>query len=415
MNTKEINKLLSEDFNLHSGAETGFESKVALKPYPLTLRDFKSAQSRYDTIKSFQEKAMVLFRASLKGEADPAIAEGVLGDVTAGLGADFHRGLDDSAWCTPAFFRTDEAEPGKLTEIQCSGSGWDIHQSIYEVFSRSPEIFGEPKFFKRSMAESYAKSLEAYLGQAPVVHHLADNASRPHGARYFLQKARRYGVKYFGYDADISSKDCNFMRSHDFYSVIFHNFFTERLERCARGEFKFDLPPVALFDCKFILSWPFWTKTRAYFSDEERALFPHTAVVEPGGIETETGGRISLEDFCKLKARERDFFLKYGGTDIAVNWGSRAVFSTKSLTRGKCIESMNEAVKDFKKGRPWILQKAIFVKETIDSDEEGEGTQKAHGKWSHFYGPEGLMGQLVMHLNSHKVHGQSGTVMSIGF
>lgn len=406
---------LHEDFNLHSGASTGFGSKVSLGPYPLAQKDFNDAKLRYRTIKSFQEKAMALFRASLRGDAHPKIAEGVLGDVTAGIAEEYHRSLDDAIWQTPVFFRTDEARPGKLTEIQCSGSGWDIHQGIYDLYANNPDDYGPPEYFKQSLAESYATSLKKFLGQDPVVHHLVDNASRPHGARYFIQKARQQGVKYFGYDEGVSAGNCNFVRSHDFYSVIFHNFFKDRQERSVAGEIKFDLPPVALFDTKFILSWPFWSHTRSHFTDEERELFPHTAVVEPDGIETESGERMTIDDFCGLTAGRRDFFLKYGGTDIAINWGSRGVFSTKSLSRRRCAEAMAMAVNDYQNGRPWILQKAIFVKEPVDMGNNSEGTEQANGKWSHFYGPDGLMGLLVMHLNNHKVHGQSDTVMSIAY
>lgn len=34
-------------------------------------------------------------------------------------------------------------------------------------------------------------------------------------------------------------------------------------------------------------------------------------------------------------------------------------------------------------------------------------------KWSGFYGPDGLMGVLVMHKHFSKVHGSEDTVMSI--
>jgi len=404
---------INEDFNRYSGASTGFEARLSPTPHDLAPEDLHASQARHATIRSFQQKALDLFRASLDGDADPRIADGILGDVLPGLGADYHRRLDESAWQPPIFFRTDEARLGQLTEIQCSGSGWDLTQAIHELYASRPEQFGRPRYFEKSIAERFAESSRSHMKARPVVHHLVDNASRPHGARYFIQKTRQYGVRYLGYDRDVNAASCNLLRSHDFFSIVFHNFFQDRLERCRQGEFFFDLPPIALFDCKLILAWPFWSVTREHFSDAERALFPHTAVVGKDGMEDEHGSLLDIDSFQRLPSSRRDYFLKYGGTDVSLNWGSRAVHSMKSLSRPKCAEVMSRAVEDAARGRPWILQKAVFVKE--DVPQPSGASFRAHAKWSNFYGPEGLMGQLVMHRNAHKVHGNAETVISIAF
>ena len=405
---------MDSDFDEFSGASSGFEARIAATPYASSADAMAGCRARYDTIKKFQAVVIDIFRASLARELDPRIADGVLGDVPSSFGHAYHRELPDGVWTTPVYFRTDEAKPGQLTEIQCSGSGWGLAQAIYACYQRHSEQFGRPEHFSRSLASCYARDLEQHLGAQPIVHHLVDSASRPHGGRYFIQKARQEGVRYFSYDGEVRAQDCNFVRSHDFFSLLHHNFFKDRVNRC--DEVVFDLPPIAAFDTKFILAWPFWSLTRSHFSDEVRALFPYTAVIERDGIEWEDGGRLSAEEFAAIPNRKRNYFFKYAGTDVAINWGSKAVFSTGSLTRGKCAERLESIMGDIERGRPWIVQKAVLTKESIESLCPATGAVESftgNGKWSNFYGSTGHLAQLVMHRNAHKVHGSGETVMSL--
>ena len=409
---------LDEEFNRYSGAATGFEANIAAEPYRLDALELQGCRQRYAVIKRFQEIVIEVFRRSLSGDLDPCIARGILGDVPTSFAASYHQELPDEAWKTPMFFRTDEAALGQLTEIQCCGSGWDLAEVIFDCYSKAPERYGEPLVFKESLAASYANALRHELGSTPIVHHLVDSASRPHGARYFIQKSRANGIRYFSYDADVNSRDCNLIRSHDFFSLLHHNFFNERLERCAKNEVLFDLPPLALFDTKYILAWPFWSKTREFFSDEIRAIFPFTAVIEEDAIEWEDGRTLTFREFSDIPNKQRNYFVKYAGTDVAINWGSKAVFSTKSLSRVKCVARMEEIAKDVANGRPWILQKAVFTKQRLDylCPTTGDVVEfEGNGKWSNFYGPTGLLSQLVMSRNAHKVHGSGETSMSLTY
>ena len=251
--------------------------------------------------------------------------------------------------------------------------------------------------------------MRGYLEEPPLVHHLADNASRPHGMRYFIQRTREQGVKYFSYDRDVTAADCNFVRSHDFITLPHHNFFAERMERCEQGMVNFDLSPSALFDGKLILSWPFWSRTRVHYDAQIRALFPYTNVVRPDGFELADGRRITSDDFCRMPRSKRDYYLKYAGTDIALNWGSKSVFLGSTLSNAQCRALMDTIVKDYQRGRHWILQEARHQSEQVTAlSRDGESFDtKAHSKFSGFYGPDGLMGILVMQKPSHKVHGST--------
>jgi len=304
---------------------------------------------------------------------------------------------------------------GQLAEIQCCGSGWGIAEQVRELYDRNESLFGAPRHFPETLARRVAVSLREHLAMEPVVHHLVDNASRPHGVRYFIGRLREQGVRHFSYDPAVTPKDCNFVRSHDFITLPHHNFFAERMERCNRGELFFDLCPSALFDGKIIYAWPFWQRTRDWYDDEIRSLFPATSLVTGEGVALAGGASVGLDDFCRLPPRERQYYFKYAGTDISANWGSKSVYLASSFTRRRCRELMDSILADRLRGRHWIVQEAVRRSERVAAFDPGGGTLEstAYGKRSGFYGPQGLMAILVMHLRSHKVHGSSDTIVSL--
>ena len=237
----------------------------------------------------------------------------------------------------------------------------------------------------------------------------------PHGARYFIQQLREQGIKHFSYDRALGPKECNFIRSHDFISLPTHNFFTERMSRCSLGEVFFDLPPSVLFDVKLIMAWPFWEKTREAYTDETRRLFPYTTLIEPNGIELEDGNRLTIEQFCSRPKQLRDYYVKYAGTDINVNWGSQSVFSAKTFSGKKLKELMEHVLSDWELGRYWILQASGQTKEHVSVlMRDGQVIDReCNAKFCGFYGPNGLMAIQVLHRKFHKVHGSEDTSMSI--
>lgn len=410
----DLYRQLDDDINTRLGIDLGFTALIRTTPYPMEEATVNAFRERYATIKRFQEITLAIFNASLRGEADPEIAQSVLGDVPEHLGFAYHRQLTERQHHTPTFFRTDEPVTGKLSEIQCPGSGWCMTEEILTLYRNNPRTFGSSQHFGESLAWSFAETLRRQIGQSPIVHHLADNASRPHGARYFMQRTREHGIRYYSYDRDITPQDCNFIRSHDFITLPHHNFFVERMQRCEQGHVSFDLPPSALFDGKIILAWPFWQKTQQFYDDQIRALFPFTTVIQADGLELPDGKRVTLQEFFAIPRPQRNYFLKYAGTDIAINWGSKSVFLASTLSNPQCEELLKTILQDTQRGRRWILQEAFEHRESVSalSRDGGEVETDAHSKFSGFYGPSGLMGILVMQKASHKVHGSSDTIMS---
>lgn len=406
---------LDRSINDRLGVTVGWTTLLATKPYPIDAETLDGHRARYTLIRRAQQQALDLFKASLAGEADPEIAQMVIGDVPRGFGLSYHRALTEQQHRIPVFFRTDEMHGGKVTEIQCCGSGWGLAEQLRDLYDAHESMFGPAVHFPDSLASQFARALRGYLGSDPVVHHLVDNASRPHGVNYFIHRLRDQGVPHLYRDGGIHPADCNFIRAHDFISLPTHNFFKDRMERCDRGEVFFDLPPSGLFDGKIIMSWPFWHKTRDAFDDEVRGLFPHTYVIEPSGVVLEDDEQVTLGEFCAIPERKRSYYVKYAGTDSGINWGSKGVYLASTFSKPKCRELMDRILADRERQRYWIIQKAVRHSEpAVAFGRDGELIETdAYSKLSGFYGPSGLMAIWVMQRRSHKVHGSAETILSL--
>jgi hypothetical protein len=265
---------------------------------------------------------------------------------------------------------------------------------------------------ENSPADRFAAQLADFLQVPPVVDHLLDNASAPPGMRYFIEKTRPR-VKYWSIDRGVRGDDCNFIRSHAFFSICSDKDFLPRLAKVGNGV-TYDLPPHILFDNKALLVLPFWSMTRGSFSDDIRDLFPFTTPLLPAGIELPDGTRVTIEEFSRWPQSRRSYFLKYAGSSYALNWGSRAVYRLSNLGSGACLDFLRQCLSGYERGKIWLLQKEECQEDEIEYlDRDGTvHTQRLRAKFSGYYGPDGCLGVLVMHRRHFKVHGQGETVLS---
>ncbi|MFW6011309.1 MAG: hypothetical protein ACOC8Q_02245 [Desulfosalsimonas sp.] len=400
--------------------DIGFNSYPAADVYQMPSEEMEGFKARYKYIKEFQKITASLFNASLKGKADPEIAKLIVNELPDFHGLKYHKDLHAKAAqmsknITPVFFRTDETVPGKISEIQPPGSLWCTFEQLYLFYRHFRDDFKAGSVFDQPLSRNFVQSLRDYLPFEPVVHHLMDNASVPAGMRFFLQRTRRQGLKYFGYDRGITAYDCNFIRAHAFQGLMADNYLAGRLSAWEKGFAEYDLPPSIVFDEKLPMIFPFWKKTRDWYTDEIRDIFPYTCLITPDGFELEDGNHISLDSFFSLARKQRPYYFKYAGSSLALNWGSKGVYYAGMLS-GRAMETLkDEILRGFDRGKYWILQKKHDKKENIayiDTDGEIKENQ-ATAKFSGFYGPGGLMALLVMHRQFHKVHGTNQTVVSI--
>jgi hypothetical protein len=171
-----------------------------------------------------------------------------------------------------------------------------------------------------------------------------------------------------------------------------------------------------IFDQKMILCLPFLDETRGEFSDDIRDLVAYTYPVSPKGFKDANGEWVTIEAFLKRQPRDRKYFLKYGGCDTTINWGSRAVYR---LDDNKTASTwLTQAAKDYTVNRPWVIQPELSNKEKItyfvrNSDQPNSEILTA--KYSSFYGPDGLLGVRTHHRRNTKVHGQSDATVGLAY
>jgi hypothetical protein len=399
----ELNETLGTDlsFGLHPGTSR----------YRLTAQELAGFRSRHAAIREFQEITRSLFNASLEGEADPEIARLILNELPETCGWNYHRQL--GLWDLPVFFRSDEVEPGAIVEIQSPGSTWGICDLVQRYCDAHQQQFGASILGLPNLAEGFSGTLRKYLGTDPAVHHLTDHSSIPHDVRFFIQRTRKYGIRYFSYDREVTPYTCNFVRAHSFLALVDDIYAGQRLERFRAGSLRYDLPPSILFDEKMIYMLPFWEKTRGLYPDSSRSLFPYTQLIRPEGLCLADGSWIDLESFCRLSRNNRAYYIKFAGCDLSINWGSKAVYQASSFSVQTLKNFMDRIVEDFGRNRFWIIQEARHrVEESGYFTREGdEVRERVYTKFSGFYGPEGLLGILVMQRPFHKVHGSEETIV----
>ncbi len=415
INEDKYYEYLDSNINNCINADVGFTCLISNALYHFEPEEEKAFFQRYETIKEFQTKSLELFNASLNGEFDPELADLFINELPGGQGLNFHKNFMAGRLDTPVFFRTDEVIPGKISEIQCPGSAWGLYEQTYQFFNEFKSKFKDSSIFANGLARNFAETLIDYLPKEPVLHHLIDNASIPAGMIFFIQKVREQGIKYFGYDKGITPYDCNFIRAHAFAGLLADNHFKFRLEKSRDGKVFYDLPPSIIFDEKIPLILPFWEKTREYFTDAVRDIFPYAQLIRPEGFVLEDGTFVSLEKFINLPRNQRDYYIKYAGSDLALNWGSKGVFYAGSLSKTEGEKLLNMIKKNFTAKKYWIIQKGYSLKENAGFIKRDNIEYKAqvHSKFSGFYGPNGLMGILVMQRDFYKVHGNKDTIISI--
>lgn len=403
-----IDSLFREE--LDEGAR--FSMHTSLTPALLSDDEAKGFIDRHETIRKFWAISQDLFKQSLSEECLGNIQTLILNEVNPQFGLDYHRELYRHTTDQPYFFRTDESVPGKITEIQSPGSGWGTLQALQTLipFLKEHVKFPLRSYNERTTAQKLSQSIAALTAGSPRVYHQVDESSVMLDTNYFISTTRKYGLKYLGHDYGVSFKNANFLRTHSFLEQATGSTFYEFLDRFHKKELLFDIFPSALFFQKIALIFPFMEQTKHLYSDRIRDLFPFTSLVEDSLL-LENGERLTPEQFSKRKPHERDYYLKYGGTDGTVNWGSKAVYHLGKTDWKKCETLLAQASNDYRNKRYWILQRAHHRKETVTTlKNDSLDTQESYGKWSGFYGPTGFLGGYVMTRSFYKVHGQNDTV-----
>lgn len=390
-----------------------FNENLLIEPINLTEIEYNVRGLNFNSIQEFLQIVIESFRNSLieNNEFSTKIRTLLLNDSIENIPLSFYQSLDDKIWATPKFYRTDESKEGKIFEIQCPGSGWGDVILLEKLFRKK---FGS-SYPYYNIQDSFIEEVKKITGKdIPSVMHLLDNSSNPSSMRYFIRETSK-GLKYWGFDKEAKNSKCDFIRSHSVYGLIAENLFKIRLEKAKNYEVQFDLPPLLIFDQKMILCLPFLDETKHLFNDKIRQTLSYTYTFTPQGFRDFDGTWVSVDEFKKRKPSNRKYFLKYGGCDTSINWGSRAVYR---LDSDSCNEHIELALTDFNNNRPWVIQKDCSNKEEISYLERGKNEiqkKKLTAKYSSFYSPSGLLAIRTHHRQSTKVHGQEDSIAGMAY
>ncbi len=171
---------------------------------------------------------------------------------------------------------------------------------------------------------------------------------------------------------------------------------------------------------KLALALPFHPKTSCYFPDEVRSLFPQTTLIEPDAYLTRDGDRIYLnEDFCKLGRSKRRYVIKYAGPDIKRISGARGVFNLSHFNSKQVSGIIGNAIQDYHRGHPWILQPVVRAQYPIRYWNEPTNeivTEEMYIRLTPFYlrrnnGVVSLLGGAVNTSGYWKVSGREDSVL----
>jgi hypothetical protein len=406
----EFYRLLDDTLAASQGESPGFSELVQTAPVALPGHVFSARRSRLEEFQLFFKTASGIFSDAVDGKCSPLLSKLLLNDVPECYGAEFHRALPRDVWTIPQFYRTDESINGKVFEIQCPGSGWGDLQMLATVYSQlNPSSVVSQYKPSKAVAEEIVQVCQ---DASPSVLHLLDNSSNPVSMRHLIATTQP-PLRYWGQSRSVRNADCQFIRSHSFFGLVAENLFKERVGMAARGQVWFDLPPVLVFDEKIALCLPFLEETQSYFSDAIRDIITYSHPVLDSGFKDTDGRWVTIQEFLQRRPSERNYFLKYAGCDVSVNWGSRSVFR---LNDREAAVHIMRAAEDAKRDRYWLIQPEISEKERIDYFGKADVDvvrERLTAKYSCFYGPTQLIGIRTMHRHHYKVHGQDDTVLGL--
>lgn len=382
-----------------------WREKLILNPReaPVIVRgpEASRALDRPRLIQSFYQCALAVYKAVCDEDLPPVVGQLLFSGSPPGYGQEFHRSIGTTAFDIPQTFRTDEDADGKILEIQAPGSFWGESLLLSDYFDRTMNT-------SASSLQSFCQGIRAYTGNPdPVVLHLTDAASSQAGVRYFINRTRLEGLRYYGWDPEVKVGSVDHVRAHSFQSLTNENLFAQRLAERREGKRGlFDLPVNIIFDTKVLLPLPFWRHTREFFDAEHRDALAFTAFLEPDGVvELLNGELVQRSELAALPPRERGYFLKYAGGDLSRNWGSRAVFRLR--TRGQdWRRRLDDAWSAASAGEAWVIQtESRAASKGLTENEE-------HEKHSWFCAYQRLVGGVLMTRPHFKVHGGPETSAS---
>ena len=302
----------------------------------------------------------------------------------------------------PCFARPDMSQCGKIVELQIPGSTYGVI-SIFE-----PGLIEGTKNIYRSVSGTDAdRWLYVYFNRNMVkdTEHLTQQVGMRLCIREIPDNWRNYSL----------------IRRQFLHQLIEVPHGKDVLAAALTGDIIIDPLPCLLFDQKLMSVFPFHSKLRSLYGDDVRNIMPQTALLEKdkhgNPLPVYLGEKcLSIHEILTMSNSQRDFVLKYAGTDPWLRFGGHGVYRLKGLSHERCKKLFAEALRS---NDPWILQEGCWEKHLavfLNGTGELHNVEDYYTLWRPVFSlyPEPKMVSLVVYQSqSWKVHGTSESLITV--
>ncbi len=350
------------DLPLGFGGDSRFDKLVGPDPLRAADKEVVKLTRQALILKSYLTKGLALYRCGLTDSNWSWVAALVDGKASPAEVAISHQcALFENR--TAVLVRADQPDFGVSVELQIPGSGWGFMEAINSLMRED----SGSKSLGIGFSQGFIEAMVEIAGHERVRILHASNESRYTQERaWFAQYCSTLSLGRVAvnlsqpWTLDLAGVDvvrrCFLNDLVKFAGVknLFDLYFT--------GKIKIEPPPCLLYDQKVLVILPFEPRSREFFTDEERALFPEAYLIRPDFIPEIEGEKLeSWKDLARLSGSARQWVLKYAGSDSRRRGGAAEVWSldSKNSSRADVVSLMMRALMDWETGDPWIIQRKV--------------------------------------------------------
>ena len=344
---------------LRIGYDGSSDCRCVVGPEPFFI-----SQSDYNQLvaqgKLFQQWFAITHQLCLRAYRDSSFrwfADIIEGDVNANAVAVHRRAYANNIVTLPVLARADMANLGVTVEVQVPGSGWGYMTAIYSTVN-GHSVFPGPV---RGMGEAIRTVTGS--SQSPSAYILYnDPFSRE--VEYFCRRCRETDISLKMYFKEVPKpQDVKFVRRPPLEDLVSYQGADELIEAHFRGDLAIEPNLSLLYDQKIAVAFPFDPRIRDEYTNEIRALFPETYLIQDEVTPCFDGQQFSWQNIIDLSRKQRQFIVKFAGAKKGMRAGGKAVFNLSDRNLEQTKQIIAQALADWRDRRmPWLIQRRVKKK-----------------------------------------------------
>jgi len=365
----------------------------------------------------FRQWFAITHQLCLRAYRDPSFrwfAEIIEGDINADAVAVHRRAYAENIVTLPVLARADMVDLGVTVEVQVPGSGWGYMTAIHSTVN-GLSIFPGPF---RGMGEAI-KAVTGSIKSSSA--YILYNNPFFREVEYFCSRCQRDGIPLKMYFKEVPKpQDVKFVRRPPLEDLISYQGAGDLIEAHFRGDLTIEPDLSLLYDQKIAVAFPFDPRLKDEYTDEIRALFPETYLIQDGITPCFDGRQFSWQDIISLSRKQRQFIVKFAGAKKGMRAGGKAVYNLSDCNLNEAEQIITQALADWRERRkPWLIQrraKKKFAVTFLDPASQVIVTKPYYAMFRPMYlfprdGVEpSIIDHCVLFRGEWKVHGSSDAV-----